>query len=110
MSDQGLYNALDPASPSQSHRPQTTSLSVGKALARGGTGPSDGWAVDATSVTYFTLPTSPNLAGMPPVVNHLGETECADGVHRRLPGPGTFRAFSLLLCTGECGEVRLFLR
>jgi hypothetical protein len=29
---------------------------------------------------------------MPPSVNHLGEPECASGLHRRLPDVGTFGA------------------
>jgi hypothetical protein len=68
---------------------QEAKSSVGKAAAGGVQGVSTAWAVNATSVTYFSLPTSRNLAGMPPSVNHLGEPQYADGLHRRLLGLGT---------------------
>jgi hypothetical protein len=73
-------------------RKREAKSSVGKAAARGVQGVSTAWAVNASSVTYFSLPTFRNLAGMPPSVNHLGGLGCSDGLHRRLPGLGTFGA------------------
>jgi hypothetical protein len=51
---------------------------VGKPLQGGVQGYSTGWAVDASSVTYFSLPTFRNLAGPPPCVNYLVREEYAN--------------------------------
>jgi hypothetical protein len=73
-------------------RKEEAKSSVGKAAAGGIQGVSTAWAVNASSVTYFSLPTLRNLACMPPSVNHLDELGCADGLHSWLPGLGTFGA------------------
>jgi hypothetical protein len=82
--------SLDPASPSQSHRPKNKKPNPGRKAAAGGIqGVSTAWAVNASSVTYLLNAYSHNLAGIPPSVNHLGELEHADGLHCWLPGLGT---------------------
>ncbi|MDX6457415.1 MAG: hypothetical protein QOE55_1112 [Acidobacteriaceae bacterium] len=89
-----MDTALDPASPSQSHRlqKQEAKSTVGKAAARGVQGVSTAWAVNASSVTYFSMPTLHNLACMPLGVNHLDGLKHANRLHRWLPGLGTFGA------------------
>jgi hypothetical protein len=71
---------------------QEAKPSVGKAAARGVQGVSTAWAVNASSVTYFSMPTLHNLACMPLGVNHLDGLEHANRLHRWLPGLGTFGA------------------
>ena len=92
-------------------RKEEAKSSVGKAAAGGIQGVSTAWAVNASSVTYFSLPTLRNLAGMPPSVNHLDEPGCADGLYRWLPGLGTFGAqkagFESLMDCPEATIVRI---